>query len=84
VLAGGTRLLEADVGALDVGAGQLGDGEAIDLLRREVTWLERVPPEKRAMNSLSWAIFFSRCSFWLSMRERMAVFCSTMSSYPPL
>ena len=32
VLAGGTRLLEADVGALDVGAGQLGGGEALDLL----------------------------------------------------
>ena len=32
---------------------------------RELTWVERVPAEKRAINSLSWAIFFSRCSFWL-------------------
>jgi hypothetical protein len=32
-------------------------------LRREVTWLARVPAEKRAMKSLSWAIFFSRCAF---------------------
>ena len=33
-------------------------------LRRLVTWLERVPAAKRAMNSLSCAIFFSRCAFW--------------------
>ena len=25
---------------------------------RDVTWLLRVPAEKRAMNSWSWAIFF--------------------------
>jgi hypothetical protein len=31
-------------------------------LRRDCTWLERVPAEKRAMKSLSWAIFFSRCA----------------------
>ena len=47
---------------------------------RDVTWLERVPAEKRAMNSLSCAIFFSRCAFSASMRERICVFASTMSS----
>ena len=30
---------------------------------RDVTWLERVPAEKRAMNSFNCAIFFSRCAF---------------------
>ena len=35
---------------------------------RELTCEERVPAEKRAMKSLSWAIFFSRCSFCDSMR----------------
>ena len=47
---------------------------------RDVTWLERVPAEKRAMNSLSCAIFFSRCKLSASMRERICVFASTMSS----
>ena len=47
---------------------------------RDVTWLERVPAEKRAMNSFNCAIFFSRCAFWASMRERICVFASTMSS----
>ena len=51
---------------------------------RDVTWLDRVPAEKRAMNSLSWAIFFSRCAFSASMRERTWVLASTMSSYPPV
>ena len=32
-------------------------------LRRDCTWLERVPAEKRWMKSFSCAIFFSRCSF---------------------
>ena len=32
-------------------------------LRRDCTWLERVPAAKRAMNSFNWAIFFSRCAF---------------------
>ena len=31
---------------------------------RDVTCEERVPAEKRAMNSFSCAIFFSRCAFW--------------------
>ena len=31
-------------------------------LRRDCTWLERVPAEKRAMKSFSCAIFFSRCA----------------------
>ena len=47
---------------------------------RDVTWLERVPAEKRAMNSFSCAIFFSRCAFSASMRERTCVLASTMSS----
>jgi hypothetical protein len=32
-------------------------------LRREVTWLARVPAPKRAMKSFNCAIFFSRCAF---------------------
>ena len=32
-------------------------------LRRDCTWLARVPAAKRAMKSLSCAIFFSRCAF---------------------
>ncbi len=35
---------------------------------REVTWEERVPAEKRAMNSFNWAIFFSRWALPDSMR----------------
>ena len=31
-------------------------------LRRDCTWLDRVPAEKRAMKSFSCAIFFSRCA----------------------
>ena len=49
-------------------------------LRRDCTWLERVPAEKRAMKSFSCAIFFSRCAFSDSMRERICVLASTMSS----
>ena len=40
---------------------------------RGVTWLDRVPAEKRAMNSFNCAIFFSRCAFSDSMRERICV-----------
>src|ERR1035437_2256791 len=40
---------------------------------REVPWLERVPAENRAMNSLSWALLFSGCVFCASMRERICV-----------
>ncbi len=47
---------------------------------RDITWLDRVPAEKRAINSFSWAIFFSRCVFSASMRERTCVLASTMSS----
>ncbi len=47
---------------------------------RLVTWEERVPAEKRAMNSFSWAIFFSRWAFSDSSRERIWVLASTMSS----
>ena len=53
-------------------------------LRRDCTWLERVPAEKRAMKSLSCAIFFSRCTVSASRRERICVLASTMSSYPPV
>ena len=49
-------------------------------LRREVTWLARVPAENLAMKSFSWAIFFSRCSLSDSIRERICVFATTMSS----
>ena len=42
-------------------------------LRRDVTWLARVPAANRAMKSLSCAIFFSRCAFCDSMRERICV-----------
>ena len=45
-----------------------------------MTWVERVPAAKRAMKSLSWAIFFSRCAFCDSSVERIWVFCITMSS----
>ena len=47
---------------------------------RDCTWLERVPAENRWMKSCSWAIFFSRCSFWASSRERIWVLASTISS----
>jgi hypothetical protein len=47
---------------------------------REVACAERVPAEKRAMNSLSCAIFFSRCAFCDSRRERTWVLAITMSS----
>ena len=39
-------------------------------LRLLVTCEERVPAEKRAMKSLSWAIFFSRWAFCDSRVER--------------
>ena len=49
-------------------------------LRRDCTWLDRVPAEKRAMKSFSCAIFFSRCSFWASMVVRDLRLRHTMSS----
>ena len=49
-------------------------------LRRDCTWLDRVPAEKRWMKSFSCAIFLSRCSFCDSSRERICVFAITMSS----
>jgi hypothetical protein len=49
-------------------------------LRRDCTWLERVPAEKRWMKSVSCAIFFSRCSFCDSSRDRICVLATTMSS----
>jgi len=49
-------------------------------LRREVTWLARVPAPKRAMKSLSWAIFFSRCALSDSIVARICVLATTMSS----
>ena len=53
-------------------------------LRRDCTWLERVPAEKRAMNSFNCAIFFSRWAFWPSICERICVLASTISSYVPV
>ena len=47
---------------------------------RDITCEERVPAEKRAMNSLSCAIFFSRTAFSDSMRERICVLARTISS----
>ena len=49
-------------------------------LRRDCTWLDRVPAEKRAMKSFSCSIFFSRCSFCASRRTRICVLATTMSS----
>ena len=49
-------------------------------LRRLVTCEERVPAAKRAMKSLSWAIFFSRWAFCDSRVERIWVLAITMSS----
>ena len=49
-------------------------------LRRDCTWLDRVPALKRAMKSFSWAIFFSRCSLLASIRDRICVLAITMSS----
>ncbi len=71
VLAGGPHHLEGDEGARDVGAREFGGCRRSTSFLREFTCEERVPAENRAMKSLSWAIFFSRCSFWLSMRERI-------------
>ena len=53
-------------------------------LRRDCTWLDRVPAEKRAMKSFNCAIFFSRCAFWLSTWPRSCVLATTISSYPPV
>ena len=53
-------------------------------LRRDCTWLDRVPAEKRAMNSFNCEIFFSRCAFCDSICERTCVLASTMSSYDPV
>ena len=49
-------------------------------LRRDCTWLDRVPAENRAMKSLSCSIFFSRCAFCDSMVVRICVLATTMSS----
>ena len=49
-------------------------------LRRDCTWLDLVPAEKRAMKSFNCAIFFSRCSFCDSSVERICVLATTMSS----
>ena len=49
-------------------------------LRREVVCAARVPAPKRAMKSLSCAIFFSRWALSDSMRDRICVFAITMSS----
>jgi hypothetical protein len=47
---------------------------------RDITWLLRVPAEKRAMNSCSCAIFFSSCALSASTRERIFVYACTRSS----
>jgi hypothetical protein len=53
-------------------------------LRRAVAWLARVPAPNRWMKSVSCAIFFSRCTLSASTCERICVFATTMSSYPPV
>ncbi len=50
---------------------------------REVACAERVPAENRAMNSCNCAIFFSRLALSASMRPRICVLATTISSYPP-
>ena len=52
----------------------------LSILRRDVTWLARVPAPNRAMKLLSCAIFFSRCALSASIVERICVLASTMSS----
>ena len=47
---------------------------------REVAWADRVPAPNRAIKSCSCAIFFSRCAFSDSIRERTEVLAITMSS----
>jgi hypothetical protein len=47
---------------------------------REVVCADLVPAENLAMNSFNCAIFFSRWALPDSMRERIWVFASTMSS----
>ena len=49
-------------------------------LRRDVVCAARVPAPKRWMKSMSCAIFFSRCAFSDSTRERICVLAITMSS----
>jgi hypothetical protein len=44
----------------------------------EVACAERVPAENRAMKSFSCWIFFSRCAFSDSMRERIDVYIITV------
>ena len=45
-----------------------------------VAFASSAPPENRAMNSLSCAIFFSRCALLASTEARICVLASTMSS----
>jgi hypothetical protein len=52
-------------------------------LFRDITWENRVPPENRAMNSFSCAIFFSRCAFCASTRARIWVFALRDSVLEP-
>ena len=52
----------------------------IGFAHNDCTRLDRVPAEKRAINSFSWAIFFSRWAFCPSICERICVFATTMSS----
>ena len=45
-------------------------------LRRDWTWLDRVPAENLAMKSFSCAIFLSRCALSASMRARICFLAS--------
>jgi len=72
VAAGGALHVEANVGALDVGPSELQLFAGARLLSC-AKWLapSGCRREKRAINSFSWAIFFSRWEFSDSMRARM-------------
>jgi len=61
-----------DILAIETLEEELAQSRAAALIvSHDRAFLERVPAEKRAMNSLSWAIFFSRWAFSASMRERI-------------
>ena len=70
----------AAVTCLTVGLILLGLMEERPLRGRRRTGDARVPAENRAMKSCNWAIFFSRCAFSDSIRERTEVLAITMSS----
>ena len=72
----GRFMLELDERPRNVRSRQLTGSQALHfLLAATSPGSTRVPAEKRAINSFSCAIFFSRCAFWLSICARICVFC---------